>query len=71
MTSESLCTNPIKRYLFTVEELTATVAFYGMAEIPADLLACLEKIAADLAEDDGTGWRVRSAFPYRSSRLAG
>ena len=38
----------------TIEELTATVAFYGMAEIPADLLACLEEIAADLAEDDGT-----------------
>ena len=70
MASESLCTNPIKRYLFTVEELIATVAFYGMAEIPADLLACLEEIAADLAEDDGT-WRVRSAFPYRSTRLAG
>ena len=55
----------------TVEELIATVAFYGMAEIPADLLACLEEIAADLAEDDGTGWRVPSAFPYRSMRLAG
>jgi hypothetical protein len=33
-----------------------------MTEISADLLACLEEIAADLAEDDGTGWRVRSAF---------
>ena len=38
----------------TIEELVATVAFYGMAEIPADLLATLEDIAADLAEDDGT-----------------
>jgi hypothetical protein len=65
MTSASLCKNPI------VEELIATVAFYGVAEIPADLLACLEEIAADLAEDDGTEWRVRSAFPYRSTRLAG
>jgi hypothetical protein len=65
MTSESLCANPI------VEELLATVAFYGVAEIPADLLACLEEIAADLAEDDSTGWLVRSAFPYRSMRLAG
>jgi hypothetical protein len=46
MTSEPLCTNPI------VEELIATVACYGMAEIPADLLASLEEIAADLAEDD-------------------
>jgi hypothetical protein len=55
----------------TVEELAATVAFYGMAEIPADLLACLEETAADLAEDDGTGWRVPSAFPYRSTRPAG
>ena len=55
----------------TIEELTATVAFYGMAEIPADLLACLEEIAADLAEDDGTGQRVRSAFPYRSLSPAG
>jgi hypothetical protein len=63
MTSESLCTNPI------VEELTATVATYGMAEIPADLLASLEEIAADLAEDDGPR-RVRLAFPYRSTRLA-
>ena len=54
----------------TVEELIATVAFYGMAEIPADLLACVEEIAADLAEDDGTRWRVRSAFPYRTTRLA-
>jgi predicted alpha/beta-hydrolase family hydrolase len=53
----------------TVEELIATVAFYGMAEIPADLLECLEEIAADLAKD-GT-WRVRWAFPYRSMRLAG
>ncbi len=41
-----------------------------MAEIPADLLASLEEIAADLAEDDGTGWRVRSAFPDQSMRLA-
>ena len=38
----------------TIEELVATVAFYGMSEIPADLLATLEDIAADLAEDDGT-----------------
>ncbi len=64
MTSNSLCTNPI------VEELIATVAFYGMTEIPADLLACLEEIVADLAEDDGTGSRVRSAFPDQSMRLA-
>jgi hypothetical protein len=63
MTSESLCTNPI------VEELIATVAFYGMAEIPADLLASLEEIAADLAEDYGPR-RVRLAFPYRSTRVA-
>ena len=55
----------------TIEDLIATVHFYGMAEIPADLLACLEEIAADLAEDDGTGQRVRSAFPYRSMRPAG
>jgi hypothetical protein len=54
----------------TVEELIATVAFYGMTEIPADLLACLEEIAADLAEDDGIPWWVRSAFPDRSTRLA-
>jgi hypothetical protein len=52
----------------TVEELIATVASYGMAEIPADLLACLEEIAADLAEDDRTGWQGRRAFP---TRLAG
>lgn len=64
MTSGSLCTNPI------LEELIATVASYGMAEIPADLLASLEEIAADLAEDDGMR-RVRSAFPRRSTRLAG
>ena len=64
MTSESLCTNP------TVEELIATVAFYGMVEIPADLLACLEEIAADLAEDDGTAWWMRSASPAVSTRLA-
>jgi hypothetical protein len=63
MTSESLCTNPI------VEELIATVAFYGMAEIHADLLASLEEIAADLAEDYGPQ-RMRLAFPYRSTRLA-
>jgi len=63
MTSESLCTNPI------VEELIATVAFYGMAEIPADLLASLEEIAADLAEDYGPR-RVRWAFPDRSTRIA-
>ena len=44
----------------TIEELIATVAFYGMAEIPADLLECLEEIAADLAK----------AYPYRSMRLA-
>ena len=44
----------------TVEELIATVTFYGMTEIPADLLACLEEIAADLAK----------AFPDRSTRLA-
>ena len=54
----------------TVEELIATVAFYGMAEIPADLLECLEEIAADLAKDDGT-WRVRWVFPHRPMRLAG
>ena len=41
MTSASLCANP------TVEELIATVATYGVAEIPADLLASLEEIAAD------------------------
>ncbi len=66
MTSESLCTNPM------VEELIATVAFYGMAEIPADLLASLEEIAADLAEDDvdGTALWVRSAVPDLSTRLA-
>ena len=64
MTSESLCTNP------TVEELIATVASYGMAEIPADLLASLEEIAADLAEDEGTAWWVRSAYPDLSTRLA-
>jgi hypothetical protein len=64
MTSESLCTNPI------VEELIATVAIYGMAEIPADLLACLEEIAADLAEDDRTAWWMRSASPALSTRLA-
>jgi hypothetical protein len=55
----------------TVEELIATVARYGMDEIPADLLACLEEIAADLAKDDGTWCRVRPAFPCRSTRLAG
>lgn len=63
MTSNSLCTNPI------VEELIATVACYGMAEMPADLLASLEEIAADLAKDDGPR-RVRLAFPYRPMRLA-
>jgi hypothetical protein len=74
MTSESLCTNPAKRYLPrppTVEELIATVDFYGMPGIPAGLLTCLEETAADLAEDYRTGWRVRSAFPDRSTRLAG
>jgi hypothetical protein len=64
MTSESLCTNP------TVEELIATVASYGMAEIPADLLACLQEIAADLAEGDGPAWSMRSASPALSTRLA-
>ena len=63
MTSASLCANP------TVEELIATVATYGVAEIPADLLASLEEIAADLAEDYGPR-RVRLAFPYRSTRIA-
>jgi hypothetical protein len=55
----------------TVEELIATVAFYGMAEITGDLLDCIDEVAADLAKDDGTGWRVRFASPYRSTRLAG
>ncbi len=64
MTSDSLCTNP------TVEELIATVACYGMAEIPADLLATLEEIAADLAEDDGAAWWVRSVSPDLFTRLA-
>ena len=63
MTTESLSTNPI------VEELIATVAFYGMAEIPVDLQASLEEIAADLAEDYGPQ-RVRLAFPSRSMRPA-
>jgi hypothetical protein len=63
MTSEQLRTNPI------FEELIATVACYGMAEIPAELLASLEEIAADLAEDDCTRG-VRAAFPYRSMRRA-
>jgi len=54
----------------TIEELIATVAFYDIAEIPANLLACLEDIAADLAEDEGTAWRVRSPFPHPSTRLA-
>ncbi len=52
------------------EELIATVAFYGMTEIPADLLVCLEAITADLAEVDGTAWWVRSASPDLSTRLA-
>ena len=64
MTSESICTNSI------VEELIATVAFYGMAEIPTDLLASLEEIAVDLAEDDGTTWWVRSTSPCLPTRLA-
>ena len=64
MTSDSLCTNLI------AEELIATVAFYGMAEIPADLLASLEEIAADLAPDDGTAWWVGSACPELCVRLA-
>lgn len=55
----------------TVEELIARVAFYGMTEIPADLLACLQEIAADLSEGDSTGWRVRVAFSDRSTRRAG
>jgi hypothetical protein len=72
MTSESLFAEPIKRWLLTVEELIERVESYGMTEIPADLLACLEDIATDLAVDDGTRQR-RSAFPYtyRSTRLAG
>lgn len=64
MTSESLFTNPI------VEELADTVAFYGIAEIPADLLACLEEIAADLAEDDGTAWWMPPTSPDLPTRLA-
>ncbi len=63
MTTESLCANP------TVEELIATVAFYGMAEIPPDLLASLEEIAADLAEDHRIR-PVERAFRYRPMRLA-
>jgi hypothetical protein len=64
MTSESLFTNPI------VEELIDTVAFYGIAEIPADLLACLKEIAADLAQDDGTVWWVPPTSPDLPTRLA-
>jgi hypothetical protein len=64
MMTESLCTDPI------VEELIAKVAFYGMAEIPADLLACIEEIATDLAEDDGKASWVWSASPDLSTRLA-
>ena len=64
MTSESLCTNPI------VEELVTRVAYYGMAEIPADLLASLEEIAVDLAEDDGTVSWVRPTSPCLYARLA-
>jgi hypothetical protein len=64
MTSESRCTNPIAK------ELIATVASYGMAEIPTDLLASLEEIAVDLAEDDGTTWWVRSTPSYLPTRLA-
>ena len=64
MTSASLCKNPI------VEELIATVTSYGVAEIPADLLASLEEIAADLAEDDGAAWWVRSVSPDLFTRLA-
>ena len=52
MMTSPLGTNPI------VEELVHKVGFYGVAEIPAELLACLEDIATDLAEDDGTGWRL-------------
>jgi hypothetical protein len=47
----------------TVEELIATVAFYGMAEIPADLLDCIDEIAADLAEDYRTGGGCRRHSP--------
>jgi len=64
MTRDSLCTNPI------AEDLIATVASYGMAEIPADLRASLEEIAVDLAHDDGPAWWVRSTSPYLSTRLA-
>jgi hypothetical protein len=64
MTSEPLYTNPI------FEELIGTVAFYGMAEIPADLLASLEEIASDLCAGDGTASWVRSASPDVSTRLA-
>jgi len=64
MTNDSLCTNLI------VEELIATVASYGMAEIPADLLESLEEIAVDLSPDHGTAWWVRSARPDLSMRLA-
>jgi hypothetical protein len=63
MTTEPLYTNPI------VEELIATVGQYGMAEIPADLLASLQEIAADLAEDYGPR-RVRLASLHRSMRPA-
>ena len=52
----------------TIEELVATVAFYGMAEIPADLLATLEDIAADLAEDDGTRRGERLPLPIHAPR---
>jgi hypothetical protein len=64
MTIESRRTNPIAK------ELIATVASYGMAEIPTDLLASLEEIAVDLAEDDGATWWVRSTRPYLPTRLA-
>jgi hypothetical protein len=64
MTNDSLCTNLI------VEELISTVASYGMAEIPADLLASLEEIAVDLSPDHGTAWWVGSARPDLSMRLA-
>jgi hypothetical protein len=42
-----------------------------LAKIPADLLARIEEIAADLAEDDDTASWVWSASPDLSTRLAG
>jgi hypothetical protein len=61
MTRQLLYPNPI------VDELIATVASYGMAEIPADLRASLEEIALDLVEDDETASPSPSYF---STRLA-